>query len=72
MIFTCLVLLLLPHRVCTHTAGGPVDDESASKRPRLDFVLTAEDEFLAEHGEGPSKVGGGVALLCAVKPRVSV
>jgi hypothetical protein len=43
-----------------------VDDESASKRPRLDFVLTAEDEFLAEHGEGPSKVSGKSS--CAIRP----
>jgi hypothetical protein len=54
-----LLLLLLPppaHVSAPCTAGGPHDDESAAKRPRLDFVLTAEDEFLAEHGEGPSKV----------------
>lgn len=33
-----------------------MDDEAAAKRPRLDFVLTPEDEFLAAHGDGPSKV----------------
>jgi hypothetical protein len=44
-------------------AGGPLDEEAAAKRPRLDFVLTAEEDFLAEHGDGPSKVNITVNML---------
>lgn len=45
-------------------AGGgvsrPAEDDgaaAAAKRQRVDFVLTAEDDFLAQIGDGPSKVG---------------
>lgn len=49
------------------SAGGPLADEGAPKRPRLDtFVLQPEDEFLSQFS-GASKVcvcGGG--LWCVV------
>lgn len=38
----------------------PAEDDggaaAAAKRPRVDFVLTPEEDFLAQVGDGPSKV----------------